>query len=105
MQKRNFEAAIPFLTKSITSYSRAAEKSEFIESRMSRLQQQAETETWLAGALLNMGRKERAIDALNHAITQLTAIEQNNEIQDAIRASARRSLQEARAALELTSKN
>jgi len=105
MQKGNFEAAVPFLTKSMDSYARAAGESEFIEYRMIQLKQQAEAETMLAAALLHIGRKERAIDALNHAIAQLSTVERNNEIQDAIRASARRSLQDARAALQLTLKN
>jgi tetratricopeptide (TPR) repeat protein len=105
MQKGDFKAAAPFLTKSMASYARAAGESEFIEYRMIKLKQQAETETLLAAALLHIGRKDRAIDALNHAIAQLNTVEQNNGIQDAIRASARKSLQDARAALELTLKN
>jgi len=105
MQKGNFEAAVSFLSKSMVSYARAAGESPFIEYRMIKLKQQAETETLLAAALFRIGRKEPAINALNHAIAQLSTVEQNNEIQDAIRASARKSLQDARAALELTLKN
>ena len=100
MQKGNFEAAVPFLTKSMASYARAASESEFIESRMINLKRQAETETMLAAALLQIGRKDRAIDALNHAIAQLSTVAGNGEIQDAIRASARTSLQDAQAALQ-----
>ena len=44
MQKGKFDAAVPFLTKSIASYARAASGSEFIEYRMIKLKQQAETE-------------------------------------------------------------
>lgn len=36
------------------------------------------------------GRKDRAVIALNHAIDQLSIVERNDEIQDAIRASARK---------------
>jgi hypothetical protein len=105
MQKGNFEAAVPFLTKSMASYSRAAGGSEFVEYRMIKLKQQAETETMLAAALRRIGRKDRAIDSLNHAISELSTVERNEEIQESIRASARSSLQDARAALEVTLKN
>src|SRR6516225_6526435 len=47
MQRGNFEAAIPFLTKAMASYARAASGSDFVEYRMIKLKQQAETETWL----------------------------------------------------------
>jgi tetratricopeptide (TPR) repeat protein len=105
MQKSNFEAAVPFLTKSMASYGRAAGESEFVEYRMIKLKQQAETEALLAAGLLRIGHKDRAIDSLNHAITQLSTVERNEEIQESIRASARKSLQDARAVLELTLKN
>jgi hypothetical protein len=72
---------------------------------MIKLKQQAETETMLAAALLRTGRKQSAIDSLNQAISQLTAVERNEEIQDAIRASATKSLQDARKALDLATKN
>jgi len=71
MQKGSFEEAVPFLTKSMASYARAAaEESKFIEYRMIKLKQEAETETMLAAALFRLGRKDRAITALNHAIDQ-----------------------------------
>lgn len=105
LQKGSFEEATSFLTKSMASYARAAGESEFIEYRMIKLKQAAETETMLAAALLRLSRKERAIDALNHAIDQLTSVERNDEIQEAIRASARKSLQDARGALALALKN
>lgn len=105
MQKGSFEQAVPFLTKSMASYGRAAGESEFSEYRMIKLKQQAETETMLAAALVRLGLKKHAVDALNHAIDQLSTVERNGEIQDAIRASARTSLQDARAALTLALKN
>lgn len=99
MEKGDFEAAVPFLTKSMASYARAAGESGFVEYQMIQLKQQAETETMLAAALLQIGRKDSAIDALNHAIAQLSTVERNEQIQDAIRASARKSLRDARATL------
>ena len=48
----------PFLTKSMASYARAASGSDFVEYRMIKLKQQAETETLLAAALLRIGRKD-----------------------------------------------
>jgi hypothetical protein len=105
MQKGSFEAAIPLLTKAMASYARAASGSDFVEYRMVKLMQQTETETMLAGALLRTGHKDRAVDSLNHAISQLSMVERNAEIQEPIRASARKSLQVARAALKLAVKN
>jgi tetratricopeptide (TPR) repeat protein len=105
MQKGNFEGAVPFLTKSMGSYARAASGSEFAEYQMIKLKQQAETEAMLAAALLRTGSKARSIDALNHAISQLSTVEANADIQDSIRVSARRSLQDARKALEAARKN
>ena len=105
MQRGNFEAAIPFLTKAMASYARAASGSDFVEYRMIKLKQQAETETWLAAALLRTGHKDRAVDSLNHAISQLRMVEGNSDIQEAIRASARKSLQDAQAALKQAVKN
>ena len=93
------------MNKSIANYERAASGSEFVEYKMIKLKQQAETETMLAAALLRTGRKQSAIDSLNQAISQLTAVERNEEIQDAIRASATKSLQDARKALDLATKN
>ena len=100
IQEGNFEAAIPLLTKSMGSYARAASGSFLVESRMINLKKQAEAETWLAAALLRTGHKDRSSESLQHAIAQLQTIEGDAEIQDSIRASARKSLQEARAALK-----
>jgi tetratricopeptide (TPR) repeat protein len=105
MQKGNFNGAAPFLKDSMASYARAAAGSDRVEYQMIKLKQQAETETLLAAALLRIGRKGAAVDALNHAIAQLGMIERNSEIQDAIRDSARKSLQDAQSALQLTLKN
>jgi hypothetical protein len=105
MQKGNFDKAIPFLKNSMASYARAASGSEFIEYKMIKLKQQAETETRLAAALLRTGHKQSAIDSLSHSIEQLSTVEGNEQIQDAIRASAKKSLQDARNALDLVRKN
>jgi len=71
---------------------------------MIKIKQQAEAETLLAAALQRTGSNDRAIAALRHAIDQLTTVEQNVEIQDGIRASARKSREDARTALNLISK-
>jgi tetratricopeptide (TPR) repeat protein len=105
MQKGNFDAAVPFLTKSIASYARAASGSEFVEYRMIKVKQQAETETMLAQALLRTCHKEGAINSLNHSISQLSTVAQNTEIQESIRASAGESLQDAQITLALAQKN
>jgi tetratricopeptide (TPR) repeat protein len=105
MQKGSFGAAVPFLKKSMANYARAANGSEFVEYEMIKLKQQAETGTMLAAALLRTGRKQDAIDSLNQAISQLSTVERNEEIQDAIRASPRKSLEDARRALDLAAKN
>jgi len=105
MQKGNFGAAVPFLKKSMANYARAGSGSESVEYQMIQLKQQAETESMLAAALLRTGRKQDAINSLNHAISQLSTVEGNEEIQDAIRASARKSLQDAQKALDLATKN
>lgn len=105
MQRGKFEGAVPFLTKSMASYARASSGSEFVEHQMIKLKQQAETETMLAATLLRIGSKAKSIDALNHAISQLSTVESNADIQDSIRTSARRSLQDAQKALELARKN
>jgi tetratricopeptide (TPR) repeat protein len=105
MQKESFVSAVPFLIKSIASYARAASGSEFIEYRMIKLKQQAETETMLAEALLHTCHKDGAMNSLNDAISKLSTVEQNAEIQESIRASARKSLQDSRIALALAQKN
>lgn len=105
MQQGSFDKAIPFLKNSIASYARAASGSEFIEYKMIKLKQQAETETLLAAALLRTGQKQSAIDSLNNSIAELSKVEANEQIQNAIRASARKSLQDARKALDLATKN
>ena len=105
MQKGKFDAAVPFLTKSIASYARAASGSEFIEYRMIKLKQQAETEMMLAEALVHTCHKGGALNSLNLAISQLSTVDQNAEIQESIRESARKSLQDARIAFALAQKN
>jgi tetratricopeptide (TPR) repeat protein len=104
MQRGKVEAAIPILTRSAGTYGRAASESQFVESRMIKIKQQAEAETLLAAALQRTGSNDRAIAALRHAIDQLTTVEQNVEIQDGIRASARKSREDARTTLNLISK-
>lgn len=93
MQNGDFDAAVPFLIKSIASYARAASGSEYVAYRMIK---QAETETMLAQALLHTCHKDGAINSLNHAIAQLNTVTQNAEIQESVRASAGKSLLDAR---------
>lgn len=105
MQKGDFDAAVPFLIKSVASYVRAASGSEYVEYRMIRLKHQAETETMLAEALLHTCHKDGAINSLNHAISLLNTVAQNAEIQESIRASAGRSLLDAGVVHALAEKN
>ena len=88
----------------MASYARAAAEFEFVESRMIKLKEQAETETMLAAALVHTGHKDQAVQSINHAISQLSMVERNVEIQEPIRTSAGKSLGDARKALELVMK-
>jgi tetratricopeptide (TPR) repeat protein len=105
LQKGNTEAAIPFLTRSMATYGRAAGEDASVEYSMITLKEQAEAEMWLAAAQVRSKHKDLAIDALRHAIDQLSKVSKNEEIQEAIRASARESLQAAQTALDRALKN
>jgi tetratricopeptide (TPR) repeat protein len=105
MYKGEFEGAVGMLTKSMASYAKASAGDHTEEFRMIKVKQQADVEALLGAALFRTGKKEKAIDALHHAVSQFTVVESNDKIPESVRAGARTSMKDAQTSLDLLLKN